>query len=532
MSNYFIKNILAIISILGLLTLNSCDDYLSKNPDNRQKLDTEIKLKKTLTSAYPDASYWMLAEMASDNTDENGSKVYSPHSLIQEQCYRWQEVIGDDVDTPYHIWSKFYGSIMTASAVLEALEDLKAKGKISTNAVADGIEAEARLCRAYAHFILVNLFSKTYGETSDQDLGVPYVTEPEKNLIVHYERGTVKNVYENIEKDLLIALKSVGKIDQKIRQYHWNKEAAYAFAARFYLYYKQYEMSIKYADLALGSNPAGILRNWRKDGANAGNLDLVYDQYIDATNPANFMLVPAESLWGRISGPYKLGLGMAMQDITVREFAPDGVLAFSGSLPYNYRAYSSGALVVFNKVGEYFEYYDKNNGIGWTHIVQALFTADETLLARAEAYALSNDLDKAVKDLDTFARAFTYYRDRGDLNMTASKENLIAYYRDLPYYEPTSFDNVAIKKRINWDGLKLTADQRDVLHPILQARRTLTAHEGLRLFDLNRYGITVYRRKIHDGSIIITDSITMDDPRRVFQIPQQMITAGIQANPR
>lgn len=528
MKSYFVKNILVVISVLGLLTFSSCNDFLSVNPDNRMDLDSEVKLKKTLTSAYPDASYWLLAEMASDNADENGDLVYSPYDLVQEQSYRWQEVIGDDIDTPFNIWSKFYSSIQTACAVLEELEQMKADGIAISESSAAGIEAEALLCRAYGHFVLVNLFSKTYGKTSGTDLGIPYVTKSEKNLLVKYERGTVKGVYEKIEEDIQRALKNVNKINQDIRKYHWNKDAAYAFAARFYLYYDKYEESIRYASSALGNDPASILRNWRADGRNAGNLQIVFDQYIAVGQSANFLLVPAESLWGRISGPYRLGLGMATQDVTMKEIAPDGTLAFGGGLPYSYRTYEGGALAVFNKVGEYFEYYDKNNGIGWTHIVQALFTADETLLTRAEAHALNNDLDNAAADLNIFARAFTYYRSK----MTENKDSLIANYRRMPYTQAYSFDNIGIKKVIDIESNGITADQRDVIHPILQARRMLTLHEGLRLFDLNRYGITVHRRKIFDGSILITDSITKDDPRRVFQIPQQMIAAGIQANPR
>lgn len=38
---------------------------------------------------------------------------------------------------------------------------------------------EALICRAYAHFMLVNIFSMQYNEkTSSTDLGVPYITEP------------------------------------------------------------------------------------------------------------------------------------------------------------------------------------------------------------------------------------------------------------------------------------------------------------------------------------------------------------------
>ena len=59
-------------------------------------------------------------------------------------------------------------------------------------------------------------------------------------------------------------------------------------------------------------------------------------------------------------------------------------------------------------------------------------------------------------------------------------------------------------------------------------------HEGLRMQDVKRYGITIYRRSIEINNTInpATDSITVDDPRTAIQIPQEARAAGFQANPR
>lgn len=59
-------------------------------------------------------------------------------------------------------------------------------------------------------------------------------------------------------------------------------------------------------------------------------------------------------------------------------------------------------------------------------------------------------------------------------------------------------------------------------------------HEGLRMQDVKRYGITIYRRSIETNNTInpATDSLTVNDPRVAIQIPQETIVAGLQANPR
>lgn len=76
--------------------------------------------------------------------------------------------------------------------------------------------------------------------------------------------------------------------------------------------------------------------------------------------------------------------------------------------------------------------------------------------------------------------------------------------------------------------------QKNIIDAILQLRRILTLGEGERLQDVKRYGIVIYRRKLNRSSQVlqVTDSLTQDDPRRAIQIPQDVITAGLQANPR
>lgn len=549
---------LSILFFGALLSLTSCEgvldsvfgDYLDKNPDNRLELDTEDKIKKALVSAYPQSSYFLLTEMASDNTDENMSTAYSAYSVTQEQNYRWQDIIGDDVDTPYDIWRKFYDAIQTACAAIDALDDLRNQGKITDENAAKGIDAEARLCRAYCHFVLVNLFSKSYDPaTSGSDLGIPYILKAETNLMVEYDRGTVAYVYEKIEEDIVKAMPNTSQIkiatttnSSGLIKYHWNKEAANAFAARFYLFYRNYDESIKYATAALGDTPSSKLRDWWTAGRTVSNASLSNKNFVATTQTANFLLVPAESLWGRVHGLTYTGKRFAMQSITYKEIGgSDNSLVIGGGTPYRCLTALSGAIAITPKIGEYFEYYDKVAGIGWTHIIQALFTADDTLLSRAEALALSGDLESATKDLATFLAAFTYYGATYlDGKITRDAQTLISFMRQPDTddatkttkhdYDPRTTANNKFKKPINRTGL--TEDQKDVLQGILLAKRALNTHEGTRWFDINRYKIEIYRREIYDGIPVPIDKLTIDDPRRAFQIPQQMVSAGMQPNPR
>jgi hypothetical protein len=65
-------------------------------------------------------------------------------------------------------------------------------------------------------------------------------------------------------------------------------------------------------------------------------------------------------------------------------------------------------------------------------------------------------------------------------------------------------------------------------------RRIMTVHEGLRMQDVKRYGIVIYRRQTDSDNVItgVTDTMTAKDPRRAIQLPQDVITAGLEGNDR
>ena len=82
-----------------------------------------------------------------------------------------------------------------------------------------------------------------------------------------------------------------------------------------------------------------------------------------------------------------------------------------------------------------------------------------------------------------------------------------------------------------YDGL--TDDEKRVIDCVLHFRRIETMFEGLRWFDIKRYGITVhhaYRDPKEDD--IHHDYLRWNDPRRVLQIPQNVIEAGYPRNNR
>ena len=160
------KNI--VLLTLMFLTLVSCDKYLDKLPDNRAEVDTEMEIEKILVYAYPQTGYLLLSEFMSDNIDDYGpTNPYSDRFVYQ--VYNWHDVTESDNESPERVWTAHYYAIAHANQALQAIENA---GGATTENLRQA-KAEALLCRAYNHFMLVNLFSLNYNsKTSASDLGI------------------------------------------------------------------------------------------------------------------------------------------------------------------------------------------------------------------------------------------------------------------------------------------------------------------------------------------------------------------------
>lgn len=512
------KLINIVLLLVGILFYTSCEDYLSVSPDNRAEIDTDEKITKLLVSAYPTSTFIHLTETSSDNVDDNG-RLYNEVNRLQSQIFHWDEKLDNGTDSPQELWDASYKAIATANQVIVAIEEAGNPDRLNAQ------KAEALLARAYNHFVLVNVFSKHYSEkSSSSDLGIPYMEEPETTVSPDYERGTVKDVYEKIEKDIETALPLVDDNIFSVPKYHFNKKAAYAFAARFNLYYTKYDKVIQYANEVLGSDPASVLRDWYSAGQLSNNQNIRGNVFIDANNRATLLLISTYSLWGRISGPYSTGSkyahnGTIAQTETLGSTGPWGAYT---RFYYRYASYTSLPKVIMRKIDEHFEYTDPVNGIGYPHIIQPAFTTDETLMCRAEAYAMKKDYASATKDINSFLQAFSSAP-------AVTTEEIVDFYSGLEFYTPKS---PTAKKKINPDFVVEGGDQENMIYAILHLRRILTVHEGLRWFDVKRYGIEIHRRLVQDNTITETAKLGKDDVRRVIQIPSDVINAGLEPNPR
>lgn len=526
------------------LLLAGCNDFLDELPDNRTEANTEKKIEQLLVAAYPTHDHMAFTEYASDNVDEvlNNS---SYKDRFTDQCYAWEDMTESNNQDTESYWMDLYQCIETANMALEGLESMGG----ATTASLKAAQAEALLCRAYAHFMLVNVFAMHYDPNDDTTLGVSYVTGTEKELNPKYQRETVKENYAHIAQDIEAALPNVSDGYYTVPKYHFNKNAAYAFATQFYLYYGQYERAVACANVVLGTNPVAMLRDWAvlnnmPDGVQY-QQDPTAAHFIDANVNANLLLLTSYSNQSIYFGGWSTGKGYSHNSYlganeTVGALAQlwNGTYA---SFAFQIKRYTARNYWSMWRLPFLFEYTDPVAGIGFRHTVYAAFTGDEVLLNRAEAYALLGNYDAAVADLQTW---FRNVRNNQGYNLTIDRVktfiNSLSYAYDAVDGEgnatPKAGMASSLKKHLNpnFTTIEEGSTQECIIQLTLAARRYEQLHLGKRWFDIKRWGIEIPRRQINASNqpVAITDWLTVNDLRRAIQIPEAVTTAGYEPNPR
>lgn len=521
-----------ILSGALVVALASCDDFLNVQPDNRTTIDTDDKAVSMLVSAYSTSQPWMFLELMSDNADDHRQYNQGLDDLYARELYEWQDPTQEDNTSPKNTWDGQFGAIASANQALLALE------KLDKNEKTLAARGEALICRAYAHFVLVNIFGQHYDPQHPEDLGIPYMDKVETELNPQYERNTVHEVYALIEKDIEEGLPLISDANYSVPSYHFNSRAANAFAARFYLYYQKWEKAIACATAAVSTNPQSVLRDYEHllslPFSTLGDIWDVAEYYSGTKPQCNFLIGTAYSDAGvRYTHPSAYGQYTFSDLIDVTEgtrrldypYFPASLTSFSGGWKRYTVSFNGMDKNILPRVSYLFEYIDQVAGIGYSHATYPLFTADETLLTRAEAYIMMQNYDAALADMNLYAK-------NACVNARTMTTDLITSWANkLAYYEPTA----PTPKKVLHPAFALDPTQEAFVHVLLAMRRYETLHFGLRWFDVKRFGIEIYRRELtSDFTAVsnITDKLDARDPRRALQLPADVISAGLEPNPR
>ncbi len=510
------------IVALGLLTsMPSCNKFLDTMPDKRTELNRADKIKALLVNAYPGQTPAGIVEHRTDNVEDTGPR-YQDKSITVRENYYWKGNTENSGDVTYALWSDAYESISTANQALEAIKEMGTPNELLAT------KGEALICRAYSHFNMIRVFSHAYNsQTSKTDLGLPYFTKPETKIGLQFKRLSVAESYARIEQDIKEGLPLIddNNYENAVLKYHFNRQAAYAFAAQFYLYYEKWAKAKEYATIAIGENPSASLRNLKPYKKLTKNQEWTY-AFISTKEPCNLLLLPTISDWGWAIWNSRYAFTKEIVDNQTLRSA--GGWGEKGLDAYNL-LYGSEPMAMLAKMMPIFEMTNKTTKNGYYHTIFMPLTVDKTLMVRAEAEVLLGQFEEAARDLGM------WYNSKLDEPKEGFNARTIAQRYAIPASNTVENEKRAkqmlatICKPLNPKFAKplKSGMQTQLINAVLHAKRILSVYDGERWDDIKRYGIEI-THPIKGGKDMV---LTKDDPRRAVQIPIDVIAAGFQANP-
>lgn len=491
------KNIKIALSLVLLVSISSCDDFLSEVPDNRTQINTPEKISELLVTAYPSTTYVVISETMSDNVFDSGSNA---SDINNEQSFNWEIQTQSGIDTESSFWNGSYAAIASANQALSAIDELGNPASLNPQ------KGEALMARAYNHFMLVSFWANRYNPaTAATDLGVPYVTKPEGGLLVNYKRNTVKEVFDFIEQDINEGMKYITS-DYKEPKYHFNVDAAKAFAARFYTIKGDWDKVLEYSK-GLGAKPTTLRDYVAFNAAASAQKPLEYSKVETPTN----LLVAYPNSIARRGYVNRFYLAANQEDNIL---GTDTNLWGKAWLIYTSSFFENN--VIIPKFYEYFKVTNVTSGVGEPFTGVVLLSNDELYLNRIEAFVMKNQFAEANAALEyLFSLRTQGYNAATD---KVTQANIVDKYPVVaneytPYYS-------------------LSPVQTSYIKAIAEARRREFLQEGLRWFDIKRFNLVVEHNTYNNGQIERKNILTKDDKRRALQIPQRASDNGIEKNPR
>ncbi|MBC9932829.1 RagB/SusD family nutrient uptake outer membrane protein [Chitinophaga qingshengii] len=482
------------IVIIGALCMTSCKKFLQEYSQSditpKTTKDYEALL---LTEGYPrggvDLQPWMVF------LDDDTQCYYGPSianlSLppLVAGVFQWQTQFANLLTAagfPGNInaWGNYYKLLLGVNLAIENADNSQ-----GDPVEKDLLKGEAFLLRAFYHFTLVNIYAKPYNDsltTPDKSLGVPIRTTA--GLTDKYlARNTVKEVYDQVEKDLDSAIYLLDKRNKKMEQFRISPAAAHLLASRVYLYMEKWDKCIEHADKVILLHPQLMnLNSWGGAPDPDGKPLVGFDN--------------VETIWAYGSPreqtimPYILAYDIS-HDL-VNTFEDDDLRKATG-----FYINTPADKIMFAPDFSQMKNLDQRNGknIYGTNS----WRSAEAYLNRAEAY-------------------IQLYRTKGDA--TAAAEAL----KSLNTLRSNRMDASSFREWSLRPGAELLQMCRD------ERRRELYREELHRWFDLRRYGMpSITHSYTPDQTTTQIFRLPARDPMYVIPIPDDVLSRnpGLVQNP-
>jgi len=241
----FVRLIILSLLCLTILVLDSCQkEFLEKKPDRSRLVPKTVADFQALS----DSEVWYsgpgIQEISNDDYIISDIGLLAT-SAMSQNIYKWlpNSLAGETI---VQDWSIPHTQIFYANIILEGLEGIADDERNSP--AYNSVKGTAFFQRAFAYYNLAQVFSAPYDpNTSNQLPGIPLRLVSDVNA--RYPRGTVKQTYDQIIKDLQTALPYLpDEVNYRNRP---SKVAVYALLARVYLSMSDYVNAELNANMAV-----------------------------------------------------------------------------------------------------------------------------------------------------------------------------------------------------------------------------------------------------------------------------------------
>jgi len=481
MMNYFknINRVKLATFIAILFLLQGCSDFLEQEPGTQISITEQLKTKegvlqavngmyRSLESTLRGGNYTIYADLQGGNLKFTPSTAESSKGKISiltgvSNIYSFDDQSNNS--NLANFYSNSYTVINQANLILEFTDALTD----ATEAEKNQIKAEALTVRAYAHFLVSEVYSQNYGFTADAShLGIIYTRASIDKGLIYPARETVANTYSFIIEDINTALHlySDAKILGGPVYSYFNKTSAKALLARVYLSKKDWKNAYDTAS------------------------DVITNSGINLVNTSNYI-----SEW-------------AQPDLPISE------ILLELTIPKTNEGGASGSLSSF---------------YGYTSpTVYANYAASQDLIDLYETSDIRKQLF-LVQPISTIVNlqpvALKYYFTRkfqgnpGYVAFRLSEQYLIRAEAavELNNTNQAKTDLNTLRLRANASAVQ---DAENLKEAIFLERRKELCFEGHLLFDIGRNHSNISR---NDGCIALSCGLTYPSPKFVLPVPRNNI---------
>ena len=287
--------------------------------------------------------------------------------------------------------------------------------------------------------------------------------------------------------------------------------------------------------MCLGNSPKTMLRDYKGISEMTSSFAAYSNEYINADSNANLLLLTAYSALGTTFGPYTTNKRFAHGNWVAQNETAKALHVWGESTnmycPMKSYSGTNREYNIFWRLPYIFEYTDAVAGIGYNRTVYPAFTSDECLINRAEAYIMLGDYENALADMNLWVE------NTCKVPVVLTTDMVQEFYNSKEYcYDDAEQLQSTIKKHLH-PAFTIDAEgsvQETMLQCVLNMRRIETMPQGIRWFDVKRYGIEIPRRMMDASGMPaeLLDVLKVDDPRRAIQLSPKVLAAGVEPNPR